>query len=102
MSSQYEVRLSPELIEYLKNKRKHSITLDISTLGGGCCETFESEEITLSQPEDERSYNKIECDSIWVYISSKARVVAPVLHFRMHSGFLMKKIIVDGLSIRKN
>lgn len=102
MSSQYEVRLSPELVEYLKNKRKHSITLDISTLGGGCCATFESEEITLSEPQDQTLYNKIEYGSIRVYISRKARIVAPVLHFKMHSGLLIKKIIVDGLSIRKN
>lgn len=102
MLSQYEVKLSSELIEHLKNKGKHSITLDINILGGGCCATFESEEITLSEPQDESLYDKIEYDSIQVYVSRKARIIAPVLHFRMHSGLLIKKVMVDGLSIRKN
>lgn len=102
MSIQYDIKLSPELIEHLESKNKKHITLDINVLGGGCCPTFESEEITLSKPKDESHYDKFEYDSLRVYISSKARVVAPVLHFKLRSGLLMKKIIVDGLSIRKN
>lgn len=97
-----EIKITPEVMAYLKKKDKDQFTLDIRTSGGGCCPTIEVAEVIVKAPDNTALYNLYVQDGIHIYISKKARISVPVLKFILKKSFLMTDIQPIGLSLKKH
>lgn len=96
----FKINLTEALIEHMNKKRKSSLTLDINTLGGGCCDTFEALDITFGKPENPDLYHMKSIKEIDIYISRRSRVLAPVLKFDLQKKRFSNKIVVEGIALR--
>jgi Fe-S cluster assembly iron-binding protein IscA len=99
---QMKIKISDAGMEYLKRKQYNSITLEIKTSGGGCCPTFESDEIYFKEPQNIDNYNVFEVSDISVYVDKKAKVIASVLQFDVEKLMFFTKLTVSGLALKKH
>ncbi|MBE0450783.1 MAG: hypothetical protein IBX70_08045 [Clostridia bacterium] len=95
------IKISDVGLEYLENKQHKTITLVINTSGGGCCPTFESEDIYFKAPQNPEEFNEFEVNSFKIYIDKKARVNTPALQFDVEKKLVFTKFTVRGLALKK-
>lgn len=96
----YEIKLSPDVVAYLKQKNKTSLTLDIIVSGGGCCPTFETSQITYKKPQNDQLYLCEKSEGITVYVARLARVQTHVLQFELVTQVIGKRIEAVGLALK--
>lgn len=95
------IKISDAGLEYLEKKQHKTITLAINTSGGGCCPTFESEDIYFKSPQNPEDFNEYEVNGFKIYIDKKAKVATPSLQFDVEKMLVFTKFTVKGLSLKK-
>lgn len=95
------IKITEAGLEYLEKKQHKVITLEIKTSGGGCCPTFEMEEIYFNPPRDLDEFNEFEVNNLKVFIDKKAKVITPALQFDAEKKLFFTNLIVKGLSLKK-
>lgn len=100
MKNSINIKFDENVLSYLEQKKRNTLTLTINISGGGCCPTIEVADIDFSPPEELGDYNKFECDNINVYISKRAKILTPVLRFKLEKNLFFSRIVPIGLSLK--
>lgn len=101
MSKSYGIKIDQSVLDYMNGKEKDVLTLDIILTGGGCCPTMEISEIEFRKPDKTNLYDVYQDNNITLYISKKAKVTAPTLHFILKKNFIGSTVEVEGISVKK-
>ncbi len=95
------IKISDAGLDYLERKQHNVITLEIEITGGGCCPTYEVEDIYFKQPDHLDKFNVSEFNGITLYIDKNVKVITPVLQFDVEKTLIFEKMIVKGLGLKK-
>lgn len=101
VSKSYGIKIDQSVLDYMDKKGKDVLTLDIILTGGGCCPTMEISEIEFRKPDKTDLYDVYEQNDITLYISKKAKITAPTLHFILKNKFIGSTIETEGISVKK-
>lgn len=100
MKNSISIKFDENVVRYLEQKKRNTLTLTINISGGGCCPTIEVADIDFSPPEECDDYNKFNCENINVYISKKAKIITPVLRFKLEKNLFFCRIVPIGLNLK--
>lgn len=94
------VELDPKVLEFLKKKNRHCLTLNVLQSGGGCCPTIDSVELNYNEPKELEKYHHLELDGIQIYVGKEVKILAAKLHFVLEKSLFGLSIVPVGIQVR--